>query len=319
MKTLDLTGQRFGRLVAVKRAEKRKWLFRCDCGEEKAIASFNVKNGTTTSCGCYRRETAKASTAKLDMLGQRFGELVVIASAGVGGDHGQRLLWECRCDCGSICVATGKNLRSGNTKTCGHGRTLGDLTGQAFSRLTVAALDHREGTLRFWQCLCECGKTAIVQTRSLVSGNTKSCGCLKSDTAVANFRNEGHEAYALNPDYANRPSWVYLVEVAKTVDKIGIAFDMHRRAKTGDYTEIWWKRRLTRAQAWAVEQVSLHLTECYRPQVAYDNEHGKAGPSEQRTGWALDEIIAMLEELCDECLRDGWEDFYSRYFQAVAA
>jgi len=311
--TLDLTGQRFGRLVAVQRADNRKWLFRCDCGKEKAIASYSVKSGASTSCGCYRRETCKASTAKTDMVGQRFGELVVTASAGVGGENGQRLLWECKCDCGSTCVVTGKNLRSGNSKTCGHGRTLGDLTGKTFSRLTVTKLDHREGTLRFWQCRCKCGEVTVVRTSSLMNGNTKSCGCLKSDTAVANFHNEGHESYALNPEYAIRPSWVYLAEVAKTVDKIGIAFDMDRRARTGDYTEIWWKRCLTRAQAWAVEQVCLRLTECYRPESTYDNAHGKAGPSEQRTGWALDETIALLDELCDECQRDDWETFYSRY------
>lgn len=33
-----------------------------------------------------------------------------------------------------------------------------------------------------YTCLCDCGQTTIVLARNLVSGNTKSCGCLALDT-----------------------------------------------------------------------------------------------------------------------------------------
>ena len=33
------------------------------------------------------------------------------------------------------------------------------------------------------------------------------------------------------------------------------------------------------------------------------------GPSEQRTGWVLEDVITMLNELCDECLALGWDVF----------
>ena len=66
---LDITGQRFGRLVAVapgKKYEKEYednksstyyWLFKCDCGEEKEIlvASVTRKSHPTRSCGCLKR------------------------------------------------------------------------------------------------------------------------------------------------------------------------------------------------------------------------------------------------------------------------
>ena len=48
----DLTGQRFNQLVAISPAPKKKWIFRCDCGNEKEIRSDCVKNGNTMSCGC---------------------------------------------------------------------------------------------------------------------------------------------------------------------------------------------------------------------------------------------------------------------------
>lgn len=57
----DLTGQRFGRLVAVSQAGKAnngnaKWLCKCDCGGEKVVASWGLKSGQTQSCGCIKRE-----------------------------------------------------------------------------------------------------------------------------------------------------------------------------------------------------------------------------------------------------------------------
>ena len=59
----DLTGQRFGRLVAISRAETIKsttrWYCKCDCGNTKIVTAGNLKNGTTTSCGCYALEGHK--------------------------------------------------------------------------------------------------------------------------------------------------------------------------------------------------------------------------------------------------------------------
>ena len=53
---LDLTGQRFGKLTAVKPLGKSgqtyKWLCRCDCGNECAVAVANLRNGHSRSCGC---------------------------------------------------------------------------------------------------------------------------------------------------------------------------------------------------------------------------------------------------------------------------
>lgn len=56
MKLVDLTGQRFGRLTVLSRAEnvgkQTAWLCRCDCGNEKIVLSCNLKTGNTLSCGC---------------------------------------------------------------------------------------------------------------------------------------------------------------------------------------------------------------------------------------------------------------------------
>lgn len=55
-----------------------------------------------------------------------------------------------------------------------------DLTGQRFGKLVVlehSGRDPKRGHM--WKCRCDCGNEAIVLTKSLTSGNRKSCGCLR--------------------------------------------------------------------------------------------------------------------------------------------
>jgi len=55
-----------------------------------------------------------------------------------------------------------------------------DLTGQKFGRLT--ALERAENTTRTrWICICECGNKKTIFSSSLISGNTKSCGCFAKE------------------------------------------------------------------------------------------------------------------------------------------
>lgn len=58
--TYDLTGQRFGRLMAiapdVTRDGKRHWRCRCDCGNEVSVVTSSLTTGNTSSCGCLRDE-----------------------------------------------------------------------------------------------------------------------------------------------------------------------------------------------------------------------------------------------------------------------
>lgn len=60
----DLTGKRFGKLVALytpsrKVGERRLWTCRCDCGTEKIIKAYNLTSGATNSCGCEKIKASK--------------------------------------------------------------------------------------------------------------------------------------------------------------------------------------------------------------------------------------------------------------------
>lgn len=63
----DLTGQRFGRLTAIRYAGKSAgkqtlWECRCDCGNTTIVQQQNLKNGHTKSCGCYSVELCTERT-----------------------------------------------------------------------------------------------------------------------------------------------------------------------------------------------------------------------------------------------------------------
>lgn len=58
-----------------------------------------------------------------------------------------------------------------------------DLTGQIFGRYTALGIT-RVNSVRQWVCKCGCGNYRIVGLQALVSGATRSCGCLAAETAA---------------------------------------------------------------------------------------------------------------------------------------
>lgn len=69
-KFVDLTGQRFGRLVVKERAENDKthhtrWVCVCDCGNYVTVSQANLSSGNTQSCGCFAKKTLRETEASL--------------------------------------------------------------------------------------------------------------------------------------------------------------------------------------------------------------------------------------------------------------
>lgn len=61
---VDLTGQTFGRLLVLSRSVdneqgKPMWACQCSCGQTKDVRGIDIRRGTATSCGCYRKELAR--------------------------------------------------------------------------------------------------------------------------------------------------------------------------------------------------------------------------------------------------------------------
>lgn len=70
---IDLTGKRFGRLVVIREAgRKRKeaaWECLCECGNTTIVNGYALRSGHTNSCGCYAIKRSKESNTKHGMFG----------------------------------------------------------------------------------------------------------------------------------------------------------------------------------------------------------------------------------------------------------
>lgn len=142
----DITGKVYGMLTALYPVAKygngyTLWKFKCECGNEKDIDPSAVRR-YYKSCGCLRKKLLQTGISRK----------CVDAAA----------------------VANFKDLVTMKKK---------------FGRLRVIELWTRKRrkykgefyNVNYWECICDCGNTHIAETGNLLSGNTKSCGCLRSE------------------------------------------------------------------------------------------------------------------------------------------
>ena len=117
----------------------------------------------------------------INLAGETIGRLSVLQPTRTKGG---RPAWECQCTCGKTTVIGSDQLLSERTKSCGCLRSrlrYLDLTRQVFGRLTVLKPTGISKHRMQWNCVCSCGKTAMVSSIDLTSEHTRSCGCLRAD------------------------------------------------------------------------------------------------------------------------------------------
>ncbi len=112
----------------------------CDCGTNMKIHTYRLKNGSTVSCGCHSRDIAKERMTK------------------IGAELARRHQMD---------------------------KPLAVKAGDKFGMLTIqkelAPQKESSGrNRRTVLCICDCGNEKIISVRRLLSGNTRSCGCLRS-------------------------------------------------------------------------------------------------------------------------------------------
>lgn len=190
-KYLELQGKKFGKLVATRRTPQKEngyfmWECKCECGGFIRVSSKKLQRGTVTDCGCVPKTKVLNGSIAEDITGQRFGLLTAVRREKSKGGKTQ---WLCVCECGHTKIAETSMLKAGKTWHCGcaTGRMKNssklDLLGKRFGRL-IAVRQTKERNSKgsvIWECSCDCGKTVHIAAEHLVSGNTKSCGCLKQE------------------------------------------------------------------------------------------------------------------------------------------
>ena len=147
-KPLDLTGQKFGMLTAIRivgstKTGQKLWECKCDCGNTTTVISTNLNRDHTRSCGC---ENHRAK----DITGQKFGKLLVIQLVKEKANTKKRSArWLCHCDCGRETVVDANALRTGNTSSCGDCSwgwydTTGDYVIGHFEDGATMLIDHED-------------------------------------------------------------------------------------------------------------------------------------------------------------------------------
>lgn len=116
----DLTGQVFGELTVLRRAENPKargsvWVCKCSCGAEYEVQGTLLTTGRRTRCSS---NVHQKNYAYSDITGQKFEMLTALHP--LRDRRGSRsVMWHCRCDCGNEIDVAYNNLVYCNMKSCG--------------------------------------------------------------------------------------------------------------------------------------------------------------------------------------------------------
>ena len=114
----DITNQKFGRLTAIYRTNKKGtngqyyWYCECECGNTKIVRGDSLRNGSIQSCGCLLNERNSK-----DLTDQVIGFLRFIKLTDKKYKHYN--IWECEClACHNICYISTHALSQGK-RSCG--------------------------------------------------------------------------------------------------------------------------------------------------------------------------------------------------------
>lgn len=211
---IDIVGEKYGELIVLNEVErdknnKRQFLCKCSCGNEKIVRMNDLRSGKVLSCGCLgKKNRAKAKKIsqngipKKDFINKKIGMLTILSLNESLSQEKQGCYWNCQCDCGKIVVKSTAYLidkRLKNEKNCGCLNHISaqelcrkaqekyieqkklQLENKRFGKLTVLS-ENKEKTKEekhsYWNCICDCGNKVVIKGTILTSGESQSCGCL---------------------------------------------------------------------------------------------------------------------------------------------
>lgn len=151
-----------------------------------------MKNAREFAAQPHENDKANSSGATLfaengfglvDLRGQTFGKLTALEYVGTTPLNGAT--WRFQCECGSHVTTGARFVVNGQTSSCGCAQRRAraartrEIAGQTFGMLTALRVGD-EGVAK-WVFKCQCGKEALLHKSKVLSGRTKSCGCLQSE------------------------------------------------------------------------------------------------------------------------------------------
>lgn len=115
-----------------------------------------------------------------------------------------------------------------------------DITGNRYGTLLVLSCTGEKTKNRtfIWNCLCDCGKECKVSRSSLLSGNTKSCGCGQLTAHVthgkSNIKSKVYKAWSAMKNRCTNPNYMHYEQYGGS----GISFDPIFEDFSAFYAEI---------------------------------------------------------------------------------
>lgn len=156
MKKQNLLGKKFGRLTVISEAKpikegkilKTTWNCVCECGNIILAKSYNLNRGGVLSCGCFRDSLRIKIKSN-----QKFGRLTTLSYNGES-------VWQCKCECGELCLVKSDKLSLGKTKSCGClAKEISKKNIQHAIKFRRKYEPHITSARRIWQNYCRMDKT----------------------------------------------------------------------------------------------------------------------------------------------------------------
>lgn len=147
---------------------------------------FESKCKTSTFCSNNCKYKYLSNKRKKDISGQKFGRLTAINCQ----TKNRKTYWNCICECGKITSVQLSSLVSGTTKSCGCLHKEITKNRGSLKEADLSLLNKKFNMLKVVDfsgykcvCKCDCGNIIELYPSELITGHTKSCGCLKKKSA----------------------------------------------------------------------------------------------------------------------------------------
>lgn len=192
----DLTGQKFGALTVLYRYyentkdNKIQWVCLCDCGQYTVRMGKNLRNGSTTSCGCRANIKLQKQKEIEKLYGQQFGYLIPFDYCKDEKQNKYKI--KCKCICGNEHTVDKSDLIRGVIKSCGcKSKEINSMShivplpiGYKSGKLQIIEPLVYQNNVAVYKCQCECGNIKYARHTSLAHKTIMSCGCIKSQGEV---------------------------------------------------------------------------------------------------------------------------------------
>lgn len=133
----------------------------------------------------------------IDLTSKKFENLTVLYRGEDITKDGKkrRVRWHCLCNCGNEFDVIADNLKKRPLMACfectnkkrSDNQRINHI-GEKYGKLTILETISTDGTTKV-RCKCECGNEYVGRQSDIVTGHTKSCGCLQSEiTSLANTK-----------------------------------------------------------------------------------------------------------------------------------